>query len=101
MIKDFIEKINNGEAKILTVESAKSLKGKSIKWMYFGYKANFNVVQTTVVGDIVEDGKNRLELLDSKGMPTYIYAHLDSKIYEEPTFTCSDSDREVYYLLCE
>lgn len=97
---EFIKKINNGEAKVLTVEAAKGIKGKKINWMYFGYQANTNVVNTTIVGDI-KGGENRLELLDIKGMPTYMYAHLDSKYYSESTFTCSDSDREVYYIVCE
>lgn len=39
-IAEFIEAIDNGRAKVLTVERAKGLKGRRIYWMYFGYKGN-------------------------------------------------------------
>lgn len=32
---EFIHRIENGEAKVLTVEEAKKLKGKKIYWFYF------------------------------------------------------------------
>lgn len=37
-ITKFIEAINNGRAKVLTLEKAKELKGRRIYWMYFGHK---------------------------------------------------------------
>lgn len=52
---EFIKKIENGEAKVLTVESAKNLKGKTILWMYFGYSGNENEVYEMIVGDIVSE----------------------------------------------
>lgn len=39
-IAEFIEAIDNGRAKVLTLEKAKGLKGRRIYWMYFGYKGN-------------------------------------------------------------
>ena len=49
---EFIRKIEVGEAKVLTVEAARSLKGKRILWMYFGYEGNENVVEEMNVGGI-------------------------------------------------
>lgn len=39
-IAEFIEAINNGRAKVLTLEKAKELKGRRIYWMHSGYKGN-------------------------------------------------------------
>ena len=52
---EFIHRIENGEAKVLTVEEAKKLKGKKIYWFYFGYSGNENEVQEMKVGDIVSE----------------------------------------------
>lgn len=126
----FIKKIENKEAKVLTLESAKKLKGKRIAWMYFGYRLNSLIVNEMIVGDIVSsldyyegeacDGyksradywrsymsedqlqkeRETLFLLDASGKDSYIRCHSEWKrFYEEPTFTCSDADREVYYIL--
>lgn len=38
---EFIHRIENGEAKVLTVEEAKKLKGKKIYWFYFGYSGKY------------------------------------------------------------
>lgn len=131
-VQDFVEKIESGEAKILTVDLAKKLKGKRILWVYFGYEGNETCVNELVVGDIVtsydynknepmegyaskteywesymspemlQDKKDWLMLLDSDGKDSYIYAHTGrDNFFEEPTFTCSDADRPVFYLLCE
>lgn len=127
--KEFNQKIENGEAKVLTVEAAKSLKGKTIVWTYFGYQGNEQSLYETQVGDIVSemdyyetqpmDGwksraeywrsymskrqldevKNTLMLLDSDNNMTFIKCHLNSGIFEEPTFTCSDEDRCVFYIV--
>lgn len=48
---EFIHRIENGEAKVLTVEEAKKLKGKKIYWFYFGYSGNENEVQEMKVGE--------------------------------------------------
>lgn len=127
--QEFIKKIENGEAKVLTVEVAKSLKGKRIAWMYFGYRENLNTVEELTVGDIVseldyqetqplrgykskadywrsymtprqlDEAKTKLLLLNDKGENVYICAYpVYDNYFEEPTFTCSDADREVYYI---
>lgn len=126
--KEFNKKIENGEAKVLTLEDAKSLKGKKIMWTYFGYYANEQEIFETKVGDIVsemdyyetqpmegyksraeywrsymskrqlDEVKNTLILLDSDNNMTYIKCHLNSVFFEEDTFTCSDEDRCVYYM---
>lgn len=128
---EFIQKIESGEAKVLTVEAAKNLKGKKILWMYFGYSGNENEVQEMKVGDIVSEleyysnqpcegyesradywksymSEKQLEtvyktlmLLDSEGKDKFIKAHLNMNLFDEPTFTCSDADREVYYMVVE
>ena len=129
---DFIKQIENGNAKVLTVEAARNLKGKKIIYAYFGY--NPAQVEEMVVGNIVteydfyktqpcpgydsrtaywesympeeklQDTKETLLLLDENGAydPHYIKAHLGKyNFYNEPTFTCSDADREVYYIECD
>lgn len=127
--KEFTEKIENGEAKVLTLDAAKRLKGKKIAWMYFGYEHNSNQVSTMVVGDIVskmayaeteplkgynsraeywrsymspeklKEAEETLYLLDSKGVYSYIFLFSSfMDFFDEPTFTCSDADREVYYI---
>lgn len=127
--KEFNQKIENGEAKVLTMEAAKSLKGKTIVWTYFGYEGNEQSLYETQIGDIVsemdyyetqpmdgwksraeywrsymskrqlDDVKNTLMLLDSDNNMTFIKCHLNSGIFEEPTFTCSDEDRCVFYIV--
>ena len=130
---EFIQKIENGEAKVLDVEAARTLKGKRILWMYFGYEGNENTVQEMTVGDIVseydyykkqpmegyssraaywesymnagqlQDTKEKLILLDEEGNDSsHIYVYTNRyNFYDVPTFTCSDADREVYYIVQE
>lgn len=124
----FRKKIEANEAKVLTLDSARQLKGKRIAWMYFGY--NPSVVNEMIVGDIVSSWdynekqpcegyksrtdywqsymkkeqlqreKETLLLLDAEGKNSYIKCHSDwNDTYEEPTFTCSDANREVYYII--
>lgn len=125
---DFIQRIKSGEAQVLTVEKARQLKGQRIYWMYFGYKGQ-NEVGEMVVGDIVnkydyyksqpvegwpsradywksymkadalQEIKDTLMLLEADGKDPFIYAFPSA--YDEPTFTCSDADREIYFLPCE
>lgn len=128
---EFIHGIENGEAKVLTVEKAEKLKGKKIYRFYSGYSGNENEVQEMKVGDMVSEleyyssrpcegyesradyrksymsGK-RLETADKTLMPSdsdgkdkFIKAHLNMNFFDEPTFTCSDADREVYYPVME
>lgn len=132
-VKEFIQKIDNGEAKVLTVEAAKELRGKTIKWMYFGYEGNYNAVEEMVVGNIVSEWdyyktqpcegydsrtaywetymdesrinslKNTMLLLDEEGNNSFIRCYPKGEsFFKVPTFTCSDADREVYYIeVCE
>lgn len=125
---EFVKKIKNEEAKVLTVEAAKKLKGKTILWMYFGCSGNKNEVYEMIVGNIVseleyystqpcegyksrtdywksymsegqlKEKENTLLLLDSDGNNKFIRAHLNLSFFDEPTFTCSDADKEVYYV---
>lgn len=126
--KEFIEKIKSGEAKVLTVEAAKLLKGKRIAWMYFGYMGQ-NSVREMTVGEIVtsldynetqpcdgfssraeywrsymtekqlDEAKTTLLLLQADGVCPYINAHIKyNNFYDVSTFTCTDADREVYYV---
>lgn len=126
--KEFIEKIKSGEAKVLTVKVAKLLKGKRIAWMYFGYKGQNSVKEMTVGNIVTEldynetqpcegfssradywrsymtekqldEKKTTLLLLQADGKCPYINAHTKySNFYNVPTFTCTDADREVYYI---
>lgn len=129
----FTSKIENGEAKVLTLESAKKIKGKRIAWMYFGDRANALQVEEMVVGDIVSSldynetqvcegfksrsdywrsymtakqlqrEKDTLILLNEDGIDSCIRCHMDGwkDFFNEATFTCSDADREVYYLILD
>lgn len=101
------------KGQILTLEIAKSLKGRTIATTHPVYKMNKPTVTTFTVGEIVpqetlwanqdpafiarmkESYGDVLELLDEKGSGTAIRLH---KNYTEDTFTCSDVDREVYYV---
>lgn len=125
---NFIKKIENGEAKVLTVETAKLLRGKRIAWMYFGYRGQ-NTVKEMTVGDIIssldynetqpcdgfssrseywrsfmterqlDEEKTTLLLLDADGGCPYIKSFTKYfNFYDTPTFTCSDADREVFYI---
>lgn len=126
--EEFNKKIESGEAKVLTLEAAKSLKGKTIIWTYFGYPLNQQQLYKTTVGDILseldyydtqamEGWKSRAEywksymseeklrerretmvMLDDQNKLVYIYCHCNSDFFDEPTFTCSDEDRCVYYI---
>ena len=128
--REFNQKIDNNEAAVLTVEKAKSLKGKKIAWTYFGYSSNEQVVYEMTVGEIVsswdfhknekvdgfesrtaewqtwmrpdqiQDEKDKLILLDEKGENNnHIFAFTGREnCFDEPTFTCSDSDRSVFFI---
>ena len=124
--KEFNKKIESGEAKVLTVEAAKALEGQDIYYTYFGYNRQ-NIAKITVAkiqtemeayenDHSVEGYASRAEywrknldpkrvkeleatlvLPDELGSYT-LRAYYNNPEYQEPTFTCSDSDREVYYL---
>lgn len=45
--------------------------------------------------------KNKMILLDENGKDHYIYCFNDSREFDIPTFTCSDSDRRVLFMEVE
>lgn len=126
--KEFIQQIENGNAKVLTLEVAKELKGKRLYTMYFGYSGNRNEVREIIVGEIVsewdiaktkpmegynnraeywesymtenqvKENKETLQIMEPDGKETYMRCYLSNPFFKTPTFTCSDMDREVYYL---
>lgn len=101
--------------KVLTMETAKTLAGKKIKTAYFGYRGQ-DGVDEFVVGKIVPseslwanqdpDFIKRMiksygecfELLAEDGRATAIRCYPKSYEFSEPTFHCSDSDREVFFV---
>lgn len=127
MTSEFAKKIENKKA-VLTVEKAKCLKGKTVYWFYYGYTGNQNKVLQMTIGDIVseleyystqpcegyasraeywksymteeqlKEKENTLLLLDENGKNNFIRAHVNSGLSNNPEFTCSDADREVYYV---
>lgn len=93
----------------LTLKEAKSLIGKEIITHYSGYR-NQDGDDQFVVGEIVSEeflgamegwtgNKDTLVILTADGRNTFIKCHTNSKLYDEPTFTCSDADREVFFEL--
>lgn len=125
---DFLKKIESNKANVLTVERAKRMKGKTIYWSYQGYAGNQSKVSKITIGDIVseleyystqpcegyasraeywksymteeqlKEKENTLLLLDEEGRNQFIRAHKEYELFDEPTFTCSDADREIYFL---
>ena len=126
--QEFNQKIESGEAKVLTLEKAKSLIGKTIFWTYFGYRGNQQDVYETTIGNILSDMQynetqplkgwssraeywcsymnkrqldevnNTLLIVDANNNNTFMYCHLIESCFDEPTFTCSDADRCVFYI---
>ena len=122
------EAVENKAAKILTIDLANELKGSKICTIYFGYQSQ-DGIDEFIVGDIVSeynhaktitDGfenvgnqalywdkvmspqfiksvKNTMLLLTSDGRNTHIYARPENN----GAFTCSDSDRFVYFIKAE
>jgi hypothetical protein len=41
--------------------------------------------------------KSQLVLLDENDIDHHIYCHKNNHYFEQPTFTCSDADREVKF----
>lgn len=122
--KEFIKATENGTAQVLTVAKAQELKGKRIEWIYFAGSGNYNEVYDMVVGDITTEydyyAKNDAErlnrmseeriteaketkiLLDSEGKWNYLRAYTGAaSFFNEDTFTCSDADRKIYFIVCE
>ena len=113
---------------ILTVEIAKSLIGKRIQTVYSGYRGQ-DGDDTFVVGQVISEfeyaksvtkgfekyghqaaywesymnerqlseAKNKMVIITADGRNTFIYAH----DFNDGAFTCSDSDRFVYYVVVD
>lgn len=117
------------DAKILTLDRARVLKGKRVRWTYPAYRINVPDTRECVVGDIIteyelaertpmkgyssqaewwekyktpdalQEVKDTMIILYSDGQPTWIRLHPDwNRFFDEPTFTCSDADRPVYFV---
>ena len=110
------EAVDNGTAKILTMNSIESLKGKRIATIYFGYEGQ-DGVDEFVVGDLktslelmpqdaharseprlVKSASNKLLLHTADGRNTYIFHCTDEVYHCNGEFACSDTDRYVYYV---
>ena len=70
--------------------SIKSFPNRAEEWKSWMSEKKFNEM------------KGELHLLDTDGDSTYMVAYTANDwagIYNEPTFTCSDADREVYFIV--
>jgi len=97
-LEEMRQAVKTKEAKILTIDLANKLKGKKIRTIYFGYKGQ-DGIDEFIIGDIKREiyasGKEgKLCLFTSDGRNTYIRAHKENN----GDFTCSDSDRFVYFI---
>lgn len=116
---------------ILTYDIAKDLKGKKIAVTNVEYGSNIPNVRIGIVNGLykewdlasitnypgieylsfqdywksfmtveqIEDKVNRIKLVADKEL--YATCDLKSKLYSEPTFFGSDSDRPIYYIVLE
>lgn len=66
-----------------------------------GYESRADYWKSYMSEKQLETVGKTLMLLDSDGKDKFIKAHLNMNFFDEPTFTCSDADREVYYLVIE
>lgn len=117
--------------KILTLNEAQQLIGKTIRTVYFGYKGQdgedmFTVGKILSQYDIaasepmegyssraaywdsymneyqLKQKHTNYNIMTSEGRNTFIVCHTEIYNYfETPTFTCSDADREVYFEVIE
>jgi hypothetical protein len=125
-LKQMREAANNGTAQELTIDLAKSLIGKKIVTIYFGYEGQ-DGIDEFVIGEIISeydyhktkpcDGyasrsdywesymepsalertKQTLTIITSDGRDTAI--RVDKS--QDSRFHCSDEDRTVLFLICE
>jgi hypothetical protein len=101
-INNMYDAVRTGNAKVLTYETVKSLRGKKIATLYFGYMGQ-NGFDEFVVGEIITVFKYGHEsqvryLLREDGTDTYIRHHF---MMGNDFLSCSDSDREVYFIELE
>lgn len=119
--------LKEGKAQVLTLVIAKQLLGKKIQTKYFGYAGQDGTDEFTIaeilseyqISERIADPKHgtrarywdsymtdrqlaerkaTLELVGPNDYRTYIRCHNPNGYFEEPTFTCSDIDREVYFV---
>lgn len=122
------EAVANKTAKVLTVDLANELKGRKIATIYFGYRGQ-DGIDEFIVGDVkseydfaetiiegfekegnqarrwdavmsasqIKRYKNTMILLTADGRNTFIRAHEEN----HGAFTCSDTDRFVYFIEVE
>lgn len=116
------------QLQVLTSDIAHSLIGKKISTLYFGYRGQ-DGVDTFTIGSIrseydiakeqeidgypnraaywesymtpdkLEETKSTYCIITTEGRNTNITCQEDSIFFEEDTFTCSDADRCVYFIL--
>lgn len=125
-LQEMRQAVNNGTAKVLTLEAAKALKGKRIATIYFGYHGQDGIDEFTVkeviseweqiLKDKSETEESRIKRLGEKYINylkqsrtlvadreinnggTFIWCNPLDFSFSIPTFVCSDSDRTVYYV---
>lgn len=97
---DLYKEVKSKEAFLLTIDAIPALIGKKIATLYFGYRGQ-DGFKEFVVGEVIQERPGVLALVDDKGKNTFIRIHENEPYGADGIFTCSDSDREVYYILCE
>lgn len=91
--------VHDGTAQVLTAEKVKSLTGKTIATIYFGYRGQ-DGIDEFIVGEVKDEypchsGLGMVkQLFAQDGRATYIRLHP----FNFGVFTCSDSDRDVYFI---
>jgi hypothetical protein len=90
--------VANKSAKLLTTEIAYQLKGKRIATIYFGYDGQ-DGIDEFFIGEIkpeihVNGKEGHICIFTTDGRNTFIRALKEN----EGIFTCSDSDRFVYFI---
>lgn len=95
-IETLREAVATKAAQVLTIDIANELKGKKIATIYFGYRGQ-DGIDEFVIGEIIPEINKLGVLFTADGRNTYIRAHKEN----EGAFTCSDSDRFVYFIEVE
>lgn len=105
----------------LTLNAVKMLKGKRIQTLYFGYDGQ-DGVEDFIVGEVItelehilsfnptyinkysandsQNPANTFRLMQQGGRSTFLKLHPENMVYNA-VFTCSDSDRFVYYRIAK
>lgn len=97
---DLYKAVESKQAFVLTIDAIPALVGKKIATLYFGYRGQ-DGFKEFIVGKVTQERPGTLTLLDNEGKNTFIRIHQNEPYGADGIFTCSDSDREVYYILCE